>query len=58
MTLQSGNQMYLNFYSGAISNEPVYSKYTYTYKDEDEVSAFIDVKSEGETINTVVSNEK
>lgn len=57
VTLQSGNQLYLSFYSGAITSEPVYSKYTYTYKDEGEVSAFIDIKSEGETINTVVSNE-
>lgn len=57
ITLRTGTRTYYNAWTGnEVGSDPIYSDYTYGYKSEDEVIGFVEVKNNGEVVNTVVSN--
>ncbi|WP_276484022.1 hypothetical protein [Paraflavitalea pollutisoli] len=55
-SVQTGTSTTYNMYGAALSSSPIYTTYTYNYSVEMEVSGIVEVKSEGEKVNVVITN--
>ncbi|WP_306350492.1 hypothetical protein [Flavobacterium sp. '19STA2R22 D10 B1'] len=59
VSLQTGTSTTYNVYSGnTVSTNPIYSDFTQTYAAEEEVIGYVEITSNGQIINTVISNQK
>ncbi len=57
LTIRTGTRTYYNQYSGnVVGEEAIYTNYTQSYNSEDEVAGFVEVKENGQVVNTVISN--
>lgn len=57
VSLQTGEYRGINLNTGAFESAPIYTRYRQYFKYEKEMTSFIEVKSEGEVVSTVFSNE-
>ena len=55
-TVQTGTEVGYNYYGNAAASWPIYTTYTHKYTLDDEVTGIVEVKSNGETVTTVISN--
>jgi hypothetical protein len=53
---QTGSSTTYNMYGQAISSSPLYTRYTYNYTVESEVSSIVEVKADGEKVTTILKN--